>query len=165
MKDTLLEEIKQKAKEIADNLNLQLYSFSYGKVNDSELIEKENSNSDEYELTIEIDNHFHNTMEEIESYANKMNEYLDSLDSQIDDIYSLNVCSPNFVNRKVELNELKYCLDFYLRIETKEQNNILYGTLLKIDEDSFTIKQNNKGRIKNIIVLNSEVKAIYLDIK
>lgn len=145
-----LEKIEQKAQSICSELNLQLYSLSLKYLEDGNV------------LTIELDKHFSISMEDIEKFSNIMNTYLDSIENEIPEEYSLEVCSPG-IFRKVEFKDFEYIQNYYLNV--KLESGEIKGQLISFTPTSFTLKINNKGRIKNHTILNKDVIEMHLDVK
>lgn len=151
-------EIIERVKEVS---LLACEDLDYKLINVSSYFE----DGEEY-IRIEVDYHFETTMDHINTFQDhffkKMNEvYPDYLDETILQVCSLDICSGGAI-REVDLDDLKYLHDFYLKVRTDKETK---GNLVSFDETSLTLKTNNKGKIKNVTINFTDIKQIFTDIK
>lgn len=98
----------------------------------------------------------------------KANEYLseklDKYDSDMPE-YLLEVTSPGAERELRNYDEVEKYLGSYIHIDFKDNRPYYEGTLEAHDNESITIRVNLKGRFKNFVINNSEIKLLRLAVK
>ncbi len=142
-----LNKIKEEVLKITNSLNLELYDIEYVK------------QGKEYVLRITIDKEEGIVIDDCINVSNLVNPYLDQIENEFKDVYSLEVTSAGIEKQLRNIEEIKKNVGKYVYLETK--NGTITGDLVKVEDDIIHIKDRNK----NIGVTYSDIKFIRLCIK
>ena len=141
-------------KEKLDELGYVLVKVQYLKEN------KENF------LRITVDKDDDISLEEIVHLSDLISPLLD-VNDVIKDKYILDITTLG-IEKEININKLDKYLNKYLNIHLsnpyKGLNNLI-GALVNVDKESVTLKINDKGRIKDIILSRKFIDKVHLAIK
>ena len=105
-------------------------------------------------------------MNTIVSISNSLSSYLDEIDDS-DDKYYLDVSSLG-AEKPLKVSELDKYVGRFIHVHVNnaiEGNNIFEGDLLEVNENSLTLSYRIKTRVKQVVILLSNIYKIRLAIK
>ena len=105
-------------------------------------------------------------MNAISEFSQNMSSYLDEID-QSDERYFLDISSLG-AEKPLKINELSKYVGRYVNVHVNnavEGNNIFEGVMEEVNEDSITISDRIKTRVKKVVILQSNIYKIRLAIK
>ena len=149
-----LEIIKSKLNDYLANLGYELVTFSFAK--------KDGVNT----LSVVIDRVKPIDMDTITEVSEKISSYLDEIDDSTLP-YTLDVSSLG-AEKPLKVECLKDYVNSYINVHVNnpiEGENIFEGNLISVNEESMTISVRNKTRVKNIVILLSNIYKVRLAIK
>lgn len=149
-----LESIKKQVSDYLSSLGYELVSFSFGK--------KDGVNT----LSIVVDRVEPIDMDAITNVSEKLSSYLDEIDNSTNP-YTLDVSSLG-AEKPLKIESLKDYINSYIHVHVVnpiEGENIFEGNLISVNEESMTISVRNKTRVKNIVILLSNIYKVRLAIK
>lgn len=151
-----LEILKEKTKSKLNELGYDLFQF------------KMTHNKDGATLSIVIDslNDDEISMDDIVSVSDKINQLFDELDL-IDYEYVLDISSVG-AEKEISIDKLAKYINKYLRVHLKnpiDGENIYFGELIEVNDNSITISYRQKTRLKKINIMIDNIYKINKAIK
>lgn len=105
-------------------------------------------------------------MDSIVSLSNELSSYIDSIDES-NEKYFLDISSLG-AEKPLKIESLKDYVGRYVNVHIVnpiEGENIFEGDLLEVNEDSITLSYRIKTRVKQVVILLSNIYKIRLAIK
>lgn len=105
-------------------------------------------------------------MDSIVSLSNELSSYIDSIDES-NEKYFLDISSLG-AEKPLKIESLKNYVGRYVNVHIVnpiEGENIFEGDLLEVNEDSITLSYRIKTRVKQVVILLSNIYKIRLAIK
>eukprot|EP01156_Anaeramoeba_ignava_P017948 Anaeramoba_ignava/a9041_5.p1 GENE.a9041_5~~a9041_5.p1 ORF type:complete len:144 (-),score=30.33 a9041_5:232-663(-) len=128
-----MEKLREKIKEITEELNYYLYDVEYVK------------ESEGYVLRIMIENDTYIDIDDCVKVSRRVSEYLD-IDDPFTEPYNLEVTSPGAERELKTQDQIKRAVSKYVYIETMEQKH--YGHLKSYKDGVLTLKLKNSKTLK-----------------
>ncbi len=152
MDQTLLEKAKEMFQKSADELGLTLVSVRY-------YVSKEEGPV----LEVLIDRDFEITMDEIQSYTDKVNPLLDEIDDS-EEGYLLDISSGGS-QREIPFASLSKFISRWLDVKLKKSGEVITMQLDKLEDDKAYLHHFIKGRKKQEILTADDVDTIHIGYK
>ena len=151
MDSTALNKAKEIFEKTCDEMSLQLISVKYLTSKDGPVLE------------VLIDKDFNITMDEIETFTEKVNPLLDEIDDS-EEGYMLDISSGGS-EREIHFSDLEKLVSRYLDIKLKKSQETITAQLDSIEDGVANVHYFIKGRKKKLELKEEDVESIRMGYK